>query len=187
MKSKVCLFLVCTIGSVFAQSDEKPSSIVSENTAVSHVMMSDVKQQYGYLSVGLGPFPLPLPAFAAGYRAQSNHNGVDLSLQVQTIIACTQLKANLLYLHYFNPNLASQFYVGGGVSPSYIFVDSCFRDKNKFLLSPEFVFGQQYRNKSNDLRFFQMQLSYPTITKFKHDHIKTMQFPLVIFSYGIGF
>lgn len=184
MKSKICFMLLLAVSSVIAQ----------ENVAQPETPHK-VKQEYGYLSFGLGPFPILLPAFAGGYRAQSNHHGVDLSLQVQTVEFVTQLKANLLYLHYFKPDLCSEFYVGGGLGPSVLFGDDYCSDGGYYLhinthvlLSPEFVFGKQYRNERNDLRFFQMQISFPTIGFMnRHSHDDLCKFPLVILSYGIGF
>ncbi len=175
MKWKICILFFVGMGSIFGQEAKSLES------------PQEVKQEFGYFGLGLGPFPLPLPAFSGGYRAQSGHHGADISLQVQTIVAVTQLKTSLLYHHYFKPCLSSQFYVGGGVGPSVIFGHrGSFLKNGAFLLSPEFVFGKQYRNESNDLRFFQMQLSFPTIN-FRSHNVDVCEFPLVIISYGIGF
>lgn len=180
MKWKFALILFSAAGLLAAEEKTFAEPV--------EIQPGKLKQEYGYVSAGLGPFPLPLPAFAAGYRAQSGHNGFDVSCQVQTVVAVTQLKANLLYLHYFKPEYCSEFYVGGGVGPSVIFGSDYWwhRRSTAFLLSPEFVFGKQYRNESSDLRFFQMQVSFPTISAF-HKSWHVTEFPLVIFSYGIGF
>lgn len=167
MKSKFISVFLLLLGSLIAQEPLDPTT-----------------QQFGYMSVGVGPLPVLLPAFAGGYRTQSGHHGADLSLQVSTVVAFTQVKANLLYHYYFKPNTTSEFYVGAGVGPSYLFG----RTKEHLLISPEVVFGKQYQTDTKDPRFFQIQLSFPTFAFRAHDpqcHI--FYFPLVIFSYGIGF
>lgn len=175
MRSKICLLLLLVMSSVIAdETVEKPAT------------PQEVKQEYGYFSAGLGPFPIPLPAFAGGYRAQSGPHGVDLSLHVQTAFIATQLKANLIYLHYFKPSFCSQFYVGG-VGPSISFGHRWIGLKgNGVSISPEFVFGKQYRNETEDLRFFQMQVSFSTVG-FEGSHVYVYESLLVIISYGIGF
>ncbi len=141
-----------------------------------------VTSSLGYMDIGLGPVPIPLPNFGLGYRFQSDHNGMDLSLHAMTVVAITQLKATALYQYYFKPNLNSQFYVGGGAGVSDIFN----RKKHYFVISPEFVFGKQYRNEANDTRFMQVGISWPTMNLTGHDH-RLMKYPLVVFSYGIMF
>jgi len=160
------------------------SPAVAQEPAVQMEANHQIKQQFGYVSAGVGPLPVPLPVFAAGYRYQIGHHGADLSFQVSTIAVITQIKANCLYHHYFKPNLASEFYVGGGVGPSWIVGSG----KALFLISPEFVFGKQYRNETGDLRFFQLQASFPTFSFGNNNsHHQTFKFPLIVISYGIGF
>ncbi len=165
--------------------------IAQEEVVSCETMPQEVTQGFGYLSIGLGPFPVPLPAFTGGYRSQAGHHGFDASLQVQTVIAATQLKTNLLYHYYPKPCLRSQSYYGIGVGPSVVFKGH--RRSTGFLISPEFVFGKQYRNETDDIRFFQAQVSFPTFGHvdgtFHHSrgfrHLTW--FPLVIISYGWGF
>src|SRR5437879_2065836 len=97
-----------------------------------------VQESFGYSSFGLGPLPVPIPTYAIGYRAQSEHHGVDISLQASTVVVLTQLKPSLLYHYYPNPSYCSQFYFGAGFSPSYVFGSG----EHLCLLSPEFVFGK---------------------------------------------
>ena len=128
--------------------------------------------------------PIPLPVFAGGYRTQVDKHGLDVSLQASTVVKITQVKTNILYHHYFKPSLTSEFYVGGGIAPGCIFSS----DTTLLTLSPEFVFGKQYRNESNDLRFFQLQASFPTFSiAGDRPHNSTFLFPLITISYGIGF
>lgn len=153
----------------------------------------NVTSSIGYFSIGVGPLPVPLPNFGLGYRFQRNHHGFDLSLQAATIVAVTQAKVSLLYDYYFKPNLNSQFYMGLGASASGLFENKKHWKKTTGSFSPELMFGKQYQNEAKDLRFLQLQISFPTfsIKKFperkftgKH-HILYM--PLVVLSYGICF
>ncbi len=191
MKSKLIFTFLIAAGTLIGQEPSTPPD--QEYTPSLEESSKTVKQGFGYFSAGLGPFPIPLPAFSGGFRAQSGHNGIDASLQVQTIVAMTELKANLLYHYYPKPSLSSQFYVGGGVGSGLLLANSWFDSNNDFLISPELVFGKQYRNESHDLRFFQMQISFPTFKlakshKANNFHVRsTLWFPLTIISYGIGF
>lgn len=192
MKSKIILTLLLITGTLIAQ--ELPTQPKQEYTPSLEESSKTVQQKFGYFSAGLGPFPIPLPAFSAGFRAQSGHNGIDTSLQAQTIVFATGLKGNVLYLYYPKPNKLSQFYMGGGIGPGYVFIHgSRFHDNPGFLLSSEFVFGKQYRNETDDLRFFQLQVSFPTFEFYKHSmswkfHTSgPVFFPFTIISYGIGF
>jgi len=173
MKLKfVCIFL-----SLFATAfaEELTSSLPTNEP---------IKQQFGYVSAGLGPMPIPLPVFAGGYRSQLGNQGLDVSLQVSTVVTATQVKTNVLYLRYPKPSLSSEFYVGAGIAPGCLFGS----DIALFTLSPEFVFGKQYRNESNDLRFFQLQASFPTFSiAGAKPHNPVFLFPLITISYGIGF
>lgn len=139
-----------------------------------------IHDRSGYVDLGLGPFPLPLPVFGVGYREQWNHHGLDNHLQVATIVQATVLKGSTHYLYYFKPNLASQFYVGGGASVGGLFVK---HGRDKFIVSPDLVVGKQYTNEAGEKRFFQAQTSWPTFTQTG----KSMYFPMVVLSYGFMF
>lgn len=169
MKSKLILTSFLALGTAIAQEPIAPQEPPQK-----------ISQQFGYVGAGVGPLPLPLPVFMAGYRTQTGHHGADLSLQASTIVVITELKTNFLYHYYFNPSLTSEFYVGGGIGTSILFGSK----RSGVFFSPEFVFGKQYRNESNDLRFFQLQISFPTIA---YSDERISLFPLVTLSYGIGF
>jgi len=174
MKSVLFALLSLT---TFATAQEAPAQPTS----------APVEQSMGYVGLGLGPFPLPLPNFSLGFRTQHNHHGFDLSLQAATVVELTAVKLNPVYLHYFKPNLSSQFYVGGGLG-----VGALFHHRTAGFISPELVLGKQYQNESQDTRFFQAQISFPTIgshhlgTRGLSKHNVTW-FPLVVLSYGLGF
>lgn len=167
MKTKLLLIPLLALSSLEAEEAIEPQTI---------------KQEHGYASFGLGPAPIPLPIFSLGYRMQNGHHGADVSLQAATIVSYTALKANAYYLHYFKPSYASEFYVGGGAT-----LGGIFGNDSGLFTGPEFVFGKQYRNESNDLRFFQMQVTLPTISWHRHHHAEVLKYPLVVFSYGLGF
>lgn len=187
-KALICSLLV-TSGMLFGEE----SSVEKNSPTEKEEMPLNVTNSIGYFSIGVGPLPLLLPNFGLGYRFQRNHQGADISLQVATIVTITQVKANLIYDYYFKPNLNSQFYLGLGVGVSGLFENKRHWKKSTACFSPELVFGKQYQNETKDLRFTQIQISFPTfnIRKFperkfsrKHD---TFYMPLVVLSYGICF
>jgi len=175
MKKIVELLSICSLllsGSLFASTSEKVCS------------------SFGYMNVGLGPFPLPLPIFGLGYRAQRHQHGFDISLQVSTIVMLTHIKGSLLYQHYFRPSFQSQFYIGGGLGVSGLF--GTYGNDAIGAVSPEFVFGKQYLADTGGRRFFQMQVSWPTcgfeeFSKRSFSKREFFYYPLVVFSYGVGF
>ena len=178
---KKTLMIICTTAMTFAFANEP---VVEQTAPVVEQKATDVTQGYGFFSLGLGPMPIPLPAFGIGYRAQQGHFGSELSLQATTLVYAAQLKGNFLLHYYPKPNFASQFYVGTGISPSAVFGNG----KSAFAISPELVLGQQYRNASSDPRFIQAQISFPTLAIAGHKHrAYLLGMPLVVLSYGIGF
>ena len=152
------------------------------------VAKEEVQTSFPYVGFGLGPFPVLVPSFSAGYRTQEGHHGADLSIYGSTLVFITELKTSALYHYYFKPNLCSQFYIGGGFGMN-AFLDKKFRPvfgkDTHVYLSPEFVFGKQYINEAGDTRFFQAQISWPTFPS--DGHHRPFYMPLVVFSYGIGF
>lgn len=138
-----------------------------------------IRNDYGYAGFGLGPFPLIVPVFSAGYRTQHGHHGADVFGSVSTLVFVTQLKAAAQYLYYFQPDLSSQFYAGGGLGVSTLF-------KKNAYVSPELVFGKQYTTDKGETRFLQAQISFPTFRCAPHTH-RPFYMPLVVISYGIGF
>ena len=147
-----------------------------------------VKASYGYVSLGLGPFPIPMPLLGIGGRYQNGHHGFDGSLQFFTLgNSFTIAKENLDYLYYFKPNLASQFYVGGGIG----ITEAISRGRVQAFLSPQVILGKQYTNKAGDVRYFQAQIDpvFLDLNKVhRREHHRMLgTFPAVVLSYGICF
>lgn len=142
---------------------------------------TNVEEHFPYLSLGVGPMPLPLPNFSAGYRYQSNYFGFDGSLQSTPLFFddMNYLKASFLGHYYPKPNPHSQLYVGAGISHGILL-----HTYHSLTISPEIVIGQEYINSSDNRRFLQAQISYPTLCVYRD---KTINFPLVLISYGFGF
>ncbi|MFA5250700.1 MAG: hypothetical protein WC371_04780 [Parachlamydiales bacterium] len=143
---------------------------------------------FSYFETGIGPLPLFLPSFGIGFRNQVDNQGFDYSLRVATVVFVTQVSADFLYHYYPRPNLASQFYFGAGLGGSALFGE--YGDEAAFLFGPEFVLGRQFKTETQDLRFFQMKISFPNIANYSHhknEHYKVVYFPLTVFSYGFGF
>lgn len=143
----------------------------------------NIRSSYGYLGLGLDPAPIPLPIFSGGWRMQSGHNGLDLSLDLMTLGSITGVQENIAYLHYFKPNLASQFYVGGGIGITEVFS----RYRPVAYTAPQFIFGKQYTNEAGDTRFFQAKIEWPIVPLTASSGRHIGKYPLVTVSYGICF
>ena len=175
----IIAFSLTAMGSLSAQ-DETPEA------------PQKVKDYFGYVDLGVGPAPVPLPIFGFGHRAQNGTFGFDMNMRVSTFVNLTQVKGNLLFLHYFKPDAAKQFYFGAGPGVSGIFTDFKHLDKTVLTVSPEFVFGKEYKADTGAKRFFQAQISWPTYAtdrvqghKLDSDHL--IKYPLVTLHYGWGF
>lgn len=164
---------------------------VTSSSALEAVDTKTVENASGYVSLGVGPFPIPLPVFGLGGRIQKGHHGFDGSAQVVRIPSVTILKENLSYLYYFNPNLASQLYMGVGVS-----VAEVFAGKTGVALAPQFTVGKEYTNETGGRRFLQIGIDFPYFdlthyTNYERRHMSSDsrigKTPVVVLSYGICF
>jgi hypothetical protein len=190
MKKLMALGLLATT-LAFADAGDAPlnevASMMQASSAMAQNETEAVKATYGYVNLGLGPFPIPLPIFGVGGRFQNGHHGFDGSLQFISFgSGFTLLKENFDYLYFFKPNLASQFYVGGGASVTEVIS----RGRVQAYLSPQVVLGKQYTNKAGDVRYFQVQIDPVFLDlnhAYQHRHTCVGTFPCVIFSYGICF
>ena len=163
------------------------AEIDCEQQDVLQIEVAPVKASYGYVSLGLGPFPIPMPLLGVGGRWQNGHNGFDASIQFISFgRGLTLAKENIDYLYYFKPNLASQFYVGGGLG----FTEVWSHRHMQAFLSPQLVFGKQYTNEAGGVRYFQAQID-PVFLDLNHLHKKHHNrfgtFPAVVISYGVCF
>lgn len=146
-----------------------------------------VKASYGYVSLGLGPFPIPFPLIGVGGRYQNGHHGFDGSVQFISFGRdFTIAKENLNYLYYVKPNLASQFYFGGGIGITEVW---SWRHMQA-LLSPQVIVGKQYTTKDGGVRYFQAQIDpvFLNLNKvYKKGRFSVGAYPAVVLSYGICF
>lgn len=190
----VPVYFVLACSSLFANAQEIQDLEIT----------APIENSFGYVNIGVEPL-FSAPSFGFGYRIQKDHHGLDLSAS----IVCGNLdyasyfeeldyskaKASLLYNFFFFPSLSSQIYAGLGIGINYIGIEKCGAIVR---FSPEFVLGKQYKNRKNDQRFIQIQLSFPGLyvrsekIKSHHDNavkIKTdLEYaPLFTFFYGIGF
>jgi hypothetical protein len=175
------------LASSFAFADEGSEVVSIMKAPVAEVEAAPVVASYGYVSLGLGPFPIPFPLFGVGGRYQNGHHGFDGSIQFISFgRGFTLVKENLNYLYYFKPNLASQFYVGGGVGITEFLSDGHLQA----FLSPQVIVGKQYTNKDGGVRYFQAQIDpvFLNLNKvYKKGRCSVGTYPAVVLSYGICF
>jgi hypothetical protein len=142
-----------------------------------------------YASIGVGPLPVLLPVFGIGFRENWNHHGFDVSAQVATIVKATGVRMNLLYSYVIHPNPKGQTYVDFGAAVGSVF----HKGFAGMFTSPELVVGRQWKNKSNEKRFCQAEISFPNFSwEYKHhenkfDRHDVLYFPVVTISYGFLF
>jgi len=186
MKKLLTLGLLATS---FVLADEGSEVVSIMKTPEMVKEAAPVEASYGYVSLGLGlgSFPTLLPVFGVGGRFQNGHHGFDGSIQFGSLGRFfTVAKENFNYLYYFKPNLASQFYVGGGVA----FTELWEHSHMGVLLSPQAIVGKQYTNKEGGVRYFQVQID-PVFLDLKRMHkegrIRGAVSPAVVFSYGLCF
>lgn len=184
--------------SCFAQ----PAPLIQEykTTPVTEVATTEfepVEESFGYVHMGLGPAPLPLPDFGIGFRKQSHNWGYDVVFELWTIYALTSLKLTPSVLYYSRPDTSSQFYSGFGLANSYLIPKGNSSNRivseSTYALAPQFIFGKKYKNENGEDRFFQVTVDWPTHT-FKQDFIRrdfgtaqTLYFPIVYLKYGVAF
>jgi hypothetical protein len=175
------------LASSFAFADGGSEVVSMMKAPVAEVEAAPVVASYGYVSLGLGPFPLPMPLFGIGGRYQNGHHGFDGSIQFISFgRSFTITKENLDYLYYFKPNLASQVYVGGGIGITEVWS----RGHMQALLSPQVIVGKQYTTKEGSVRYFQAQIDpvFLDLNKvYKKGRSSVGTFPAVVLSYGICF
>jgi len=184
MKKLLTLGLLAT---AFVFADEGSEVVSMMKTPEMEKEAAPVEASYGYVSLGLGPFPELMPIFGVGGRYQKGHHGFDGSIQFGTLGRhFTAAKENFNYLYYFNPNLASQFYVGGGIA----FTETWSHSHFDVFFSPQAVVGKQYTNKNGGVRYFQVQIDPVFLDLkrvFKDGHMRGSAVPAVVLSYGLCF
>ncbi|HEX2580014.1 MAG TPA: hypothetical protein VHK67_06415 [Rhabdochlamydiaceae bacterium] len=184
MKKLLTLGLLAT---AFVFADEGSEVVSMLKAPEMEKEAAPVEASYGYVSLGVGPLPIPMPLFGLGWRYQNGHHGFDGSLQFISFgKSLTIAKENFDYLYYFTPNLASQFYVGGGVA----FTESWSCGRMHVLLSPQVVVGKQYTNDTGGVRYFQVQIDPVFLdlkSSYKSGRTRVGAFPAVVLSYGLCF
>lgn len=171
-----CLFLLCFLClAAVLKGEEKPSL---------------VEKRLIHLSIGSGPYPLPLPVLSAGYRAQSGHSGFDLTLSMTSVYYLSQIKITPSYLFYINPSIESELYIGLGVQGGSIAVKKS-KTVDFFTASPIYLFGKEYLGKTGEKRFIQLEVGLPTYNFSKKKGFwsewNILYIPLICVTYGICF
>ncbi len=182
-------FVAC---SGFLQAEEVDSLVEESNKeTVSSKKSEPIRNSLIHFDWGSGPYPLPIPVLSVGYRKQSGHQGIDLSLHASSILFFTQVKLSLSYLFYFIPSLKGQIYIGPGIGGSMFLQRKASYDKAVVALAPEVIVGKEYIGRTGSRRLIQMQVSVPTYTFGRIRSLKKNQrvihYPLIVVSYGICF
>lgn len=156
-------------------------AIITGTAFANESVKENPTSQFPYVSLGIGPAPVPLPVFGVGYRAQWGHHGVNALVNASTVYYITGVKGSVLYNYYFKPNLDSQFYFGVGPAVGGLFSN---KRAHGYGGAAEFSFGKQYRNQTGDVRFFEAEFDFPLVVDHKPHFVA---YPVVVLNYGIGF
>ncbi len=189
---KVFFCLMACFGFLSAEevgkTEEEPTA---SKKVVEKKKAAPVRNSFIHFDIGSGPYPLPIPTFAMGYRMQAGHQGLDFTLHASTVVYITQAKLSASYIFYFNPGLHGQIYIGPGIGGSAIFQSSKRYDRCLAALAPELLIGKEYVGRTGSYRLIQMQISFPTYSFGRIRKLKKNQsiiyYPLIVVSYGIGF
>jgi hypothetical protein len=152
------------------------------------------KIHYNYLDCGFTiPTPVISPSLGIGKRFQDNHSGKDFSLHVTFPWPglFSQVKGSVLYQYYPKPNVPSQFYfcIGGGIG---FITDHFWSSNSTICLFPEFGFGKQFKNNSEKIRFWQIQIQFPMFSVIDSNffkggkllHKRWLFLPVINFTYA---
>ncbi len=154
---------------------------------------SGIINHFGYVNLGVGPLPFPLPTLGFGYRTQNDRHGMDLSAAgVMVAFDRAALKLSGRCLFYFSPNELKQFYGGIGPAASVIFAPSASSSWAGLGLSPEFVFGHEHLCCKGTKRFWEIVIDFPTLASNTHIYKwgnggNLIYFPYIYAQYGWGF
>ena len=116
------------------------------------------QNDYVYIDLGIGPAPILIPQFGAGYRYQTESHGYDVNFKFTTVIDYSAMKFGANYLYFPNPNPKEQFYFGAGPAIGILFVGDRF-----FAFSPEFLLGWQTLSSEGNPRHWQANILWPAL------------------------
>ena len=189
MKYKFIIITLSLLSSFYFTNTVYSQPIVSdlcypETSSENYVsdFNSGVCDAYRYISLGVGPI-IFIPNFGIGYRERHSQLGWDSALSFSTIGYAHQLSAHLVGHYYFNPFQQNSPYLGLGLIGSGVFTNQSAEGST---LSPDFVFGKEFKRTSESRHFIEMHVAIPTMWMGKN-HLGPMYFPLMYVKYGISF
>lgn len=154
---------------------------------------SEVINQYGYVNLGLGPLPFPVPTLGFGYRTQNDRRGIDINGSC-VIVAPERVALKLAgrVMFYFNPNEVKQYYAGIGPALSPVFSPFNSSSWAGLGISPEILIGREHLSSGGKKRFWEIVIDFPTFASNSNaykwgDEGHLIYFPYVYVQYGWGF
>jgi hypothetical protein len=180
----ICCILFCGILASEEKSALEPHPL---QPALNPLVLNDSKSAYSpffYTDFGVTLFA-PTPGI--GWRNQSNHFGVDISLKLPLLIVPIAYKGSASLLYFPSPNPEGQFYGGIGITGMLPIFFGFFDSEKHFFAGPCLIFGKSYVNEDSKRRFWQVVVDgYPNKKK-KFEKVKREIIPLVSLSYGFCF
>ena len=135
-------------------------------------MPVNIKESHSYTTFGIYA-PIPIPSVGVGIRNIEMDQGLDLSIDVGTILVGTFGNARCKYIKYYNNN-----YISTGVKGTMAIIKGRRHYESGYGVAPEITFG-----KDNKSTFHQINLSIPTyIIDEGLSYI-----PVISYQYGLKF
>ena len=181
---KILKLIAFTMGLIFVC----PGVVFATEENVATEKQLIVSNQYGYIELGgMGVLvPIVVPTLGCGYRFQKGSNGFDGNLQFSTLICVSEAKLGLHYMHYFNPDIKNENYLG--IGPAIGGVWGAWGSRVAGLgFAPEIIFGKQYMTDAGAKRHFQGNLIWPIYSMGYHQHHNHLPLPVFSVSYSWGF
>jgi len=130
------------------------------------------KESHNYMTFGIYA-PVPVPMVGIGHRDLVDNQGIDLSLDIGSIIIGTFVNAHVKYIKYIENN-----YIAIGAKGTFAYVSYDGKSGNGIDFAPELTFG-----KDNKSTFHQINLSLPHISTDKDVSFV----PVISYQYGLKF
>lgn len=142
----------------------------------------EVNDNYRYFTLGVGPIIL-IPNIGIGFRERFSQFGWDAAASFSTIGYAHQLEAHFVGHYYLSPYRQNSAYMGLGLMGSGIFTN---QKDGGFTLSPDFVFGKEFKIKDESRQFIEMHVAIPSLW-IESMHTHAFYYPLMYIKYGLSF
>lgn len=188
MKNKITILIITFLTSLSFMQAANCQEVTEEIFCLESLNEARVQEfsecksdSYRYVSIGVGPI-LFIPNFGIGYRERYASLGYDTGFSFSTVGYAHQLSAHFVG-HYYLHEQQNSAYLGLGLMGSGIVPN---RGRSGLTLSPDFIFGKEFKKNSESRHFIEMHVAVPTLWV-NSKGPRGMYFPLMYIKYGTSF